>query len=69
MRLRIDGAEVEARDGLSVAAVVIERGGWPGLYCGIGVCQQCLVHVEGRGVVRACVTAAEPGMVVTTRAH
>lgn len=50
----------------SIAAELLERGEWPGLYCGIGVCQQCLVHVEGRGVVRACVTPYEPGMVIRT---
>ena len=50
----------------TIAAELIARGEWPGLYCGIGVCQQCLLHVEGRGVVRACVTPYEPGMVIRT---
>jgi 2Fe-2S iron-sulfur cluster binding domain len=33
-----------------------------GLYCGIGVCFECAVHVEGVGRVRSCVHRAEPGM-------
>lgn len=31
-----------------------------------GGCQLCLVAVEGRGVVQACITAVSEGMVVTT---
>lgn len=41
-------------------------GGRPrGLYCGIGVCFDCLVTVNGRRAVRACATEAHPGDVVT----
>ena len=41
-------------------------GGAPrGLYCGIGVCQECRVVVDGV-VVRACVTPVAAGMRVTT---
>jgi aerobic-type carbon monoxide dehydrogenase small subunit (CoxS/CutS family) len=31
-----------------------------GLYCGMGVCFDCLVTVNGRANVRACVTLAQP---------
>jgi predicted molibdopterin-dependent oxidoreductase YjgC len=37
-----------------------------GLYCAIGVCNDCLVSVNGIGNVRACMTAAEPGARVDT---
>src|SRR5439155_775857 len=37
-----------------------------GLYCGIGVCQECRVLVDGVGVVRACVTPVTAGMTVST---
>jgi predicted molibdopterin-dependent oxidoreductase YjgC len=37
-----------------------------GLYCGIGVCTDCLVTVDGRTNVRSCVTPVRPGMVVWT---
>lgn len=33
-----------------------------GLFCGIGACQGCLVEVEGRGVVEACLTFPHDGM-------
>ena len=33
-----------------------------GMYCGMGVCFECLVGVKGRGRVRACMTQAEAGM-------
>ena len=35
-----------------------------GVFCGIGVCQECVVEVAGRGRVRACMTAVEDSMVV-----
>ncbi len=33
-----------------------------GMFCGIGACQGCLVRIEGRGVVEACLTPARDGM-------
>ncbi len=36
-----------------------------GLYCGIGVCQECRVVADGE-VVRACVTPVSAGMEVVT---
>ena len=38
-----------------------------GAFCGIGVCFDCLVTVNGRPNVRACLEAARPGDVVTTQ--
>ncbi|WP_170984992.1 FAD-dependent oxidoreductase [Roseomonas sp. AR75] len=35
-----------------------------GLHCGMGVCQDCLVEVDGTPNLRACVTKALPGMQV-----
>jgi predicted molibdopterin-dependent oxidoreductase YjgC len=35
-----------------------------GIFCGIGICFDCLVVVDGRLNQRACVTAARPGMTV-----
>jgi hypothetical protein len=38
------------------------RSGEPrGLYCAIGVCNECLVMLEDAINVRACVTPARPG--------
>jgi len=33
-----------------------------GLHCGMGVCQDCLVEVDGEPNLRACMTKAKPGM-------
>jgi D-hydroxyproline dehydrogenase subunit gamma len=74
--LTVDGTPVVAPAGQSLAAALLAAGraalrtspsGAPrGVYCGIGVCQECRVHVEGRGVVLACVTPVSSGMRVTT---
>jgi predicted molibdopterin-dependent oxidoreductase YjgC len=74
--LTVDGEPLRAPAGQSLAAALFGAGrptlrrspaGEPrGVYCGIGVCQECRVHVEGRGVVRACVTPVATGMRVTT---
>jgi predicted molibdopterin-dependent oxidoreductase YjgC len=74
--LTVDGEPLRAPAGQSLAAALLAAGrvtlrrspgGTPrGVYCGIGVCQECRVHVEGRGVVRACVTPVAAGMRVTT---
>lgn len=76
--VRIDGVDVPARAGQSLAAVLMANGrrSWRttriaaeprGLFCGIGSCYDCLVGVNGRPNVRACITFAEPGDVVTTQ--
>src|SRR5690348_16099876 len=35
-----------------------------GIFCGIGICFDCLVVVDGRPNQRACITVALPGMAV-----
>jgi predicted molibdopterin-dependent oxidoreductase YjgC len=72
----VDGDEIAAPARQSIAAALLTEGrsvlrngpaGGPrGLYCGIGACFECRVHVEGRGAVLSCVTAVEAGMRVTT---
>jgi predicted molibdopterin-dependent oxidoreductase YjgC len=76
IELTVDGTTLRAPAGQSLAAALLAAGraalrqspsGTPrGLYCGIGVCQECRVHIEGRGIVRACVTPVAAGMRVTT---
>jgi predicted molibdopterin-dependent oxidoreductase YjgC len=76
IELTVDGNPLRAPEGQSLAAALLASGrsvlrqspsGAPrGLYCGIGVCQECRVNVDGRGVVRACVTPVAAGMQVTT---
>lgn len=75
IELTVDGRPLAAPAGQSLAAVLLEAGrtalresptGTPrGLYCGIGVCQECRVVVDGV-VVRSCVTPVSAGMQVST---
>ncbi|MEV4949370.1 (2Fe-2S)-binding protein [Streptomyces sp. NPDC053755] len=76
--LRFDGRELTAQAGQSVAAVLWNAGvlAWRttregdaprGVFCGIGVCHDCLVTVNGRPNQRACLLPARPGDDVTTQ--
>ncbi|QLD12060.1 (2Fe-2S)-binding protein [Microbacterium oleivorans] len=67
-----DGAPVPFRPGQSVGAALAASGitswrttrgaGEPrGLFCGIGVCYDCLLSVDGLRSQRACVTVARAG--------
>jgi predicted molibdopterin-dependent oxidoreductase YjgC len=72
----VDGEEIAAPARQSIAAALLANarpvlrhgpaGGPRGLYCGIGSCFECRVHVEGRGAVLGCVTPVEAGMRITT---
>jgi predicted molibdopterin-dependent oxidoreductase YjgC len=73
LALVVDGTEVAAFEGESVAAALAaaghrltrwtERTGEPrGYFCGMGVCQDCLLIVDGQPNVRACVTPVRDGM-------
>jgi predicted molibdopterin-dependent oxidoreductase YjgC len=74
LSLRVDGETVTAFRGESVAAVLIASGGVVtrstaggaprGVFCGMGVCFDCLVVVNGVANTRACMTLVEEGMVV-----
>jgi aerobic-type carbon monoxide dehydrogenase small subunit (CoxS/CutS family) len=75
IELTVDGRPLTAPAGQSLAAVLLQAsravlrespaGNPRGLYCGIGVCQECRVVVDGV-VVRSCVTPVTAGMRVTT---
>ncbi len=72
IRIRFDGIEIEAIPGETIAAALAAadivavrktRAGAPrGPFCGMGVCFDCLVTVDGRPNQRACLTAVAPGM-------
>jgi predicted molibdopterin-dependent oxidoreductase YjgC len=73
----LDGRPVRAYPGETVASVLLAEGlrafretakrGEPrGVFCGIGVCYECLVIVDGAPNVRACVTIVLPGMTIET---
>ncbi|NHN32675.1 (2Fe-2S)-binding protein [Paenibacillus agricola] len=46
-----------------------ESGNPRGLYCAIGHCMECRVQVEGKGVLRSCLTPLENGMSITEGAQ
>ncbi|GHK03993.1 proline dehydrogenase [Streptomyces sp. Y2F8-2] len=73
-----DGREIEALPGQTVAAVLwaagitswrtTRREGRPrGVFCGIGVCFECLVRVNDRPNQRACLVPVRPGDVIRTQ--
>lgn len=66
-----EGAPVSARPGVSIAAALTEAGiralrhareGDRGVFCGMGVCGECLVTVDDRPAVLACMTPVVAGM-------
>ncbi len=62
-----DGVPVPAWPGESIAAALLAAALRPAYFCGMGVCRECTVVVNGKAGVRACMTPATPGMTVDTR--
>ena len=73
-----DGRPLAFTEGQTVGAALTAHGvrswrttrvaGRPrGLFCGIGICFDCLVVVDGRPNQRACLVPARAGMEVTTQ--
>lgn len=78
VRITVDGETVEGLEGQSIAGVLLGSGrvswretavaGRPrGLFCGIGVCFDCLVTVDGVPDVRACQRRACEGDEVSSQ--
>lgn len=73
-----DGRPVDFRPGQSVGAALIAAGhrSWRttrlgerprGVFCGIGICFDCLVTIDGRPNERACRVLATDGARVSTQ--
>jgi len=72
IRLTFEGQDLVARKGQSVAAALTDAGHRSfritpngesrGMFCGMGVCQDCLLTIDGTPNVRACMTPAKDGM-------
>ena len=71
----VDGRPVSVFAGETVAAVLsaegirvfrhtAKRSEPRGIFCGMGICYECLVTVDGVPNVRACVTTVRPGMAI-----
>lgn len=75
LRLEVNGQPVDVPDGASAAAAVAvlgvpfrrSCGGQPRApLCGMGVCFECRVRIDGVAQLRACMTPARAGMQVST---
>jgi aerobic-type carbon monoxide dehydrogenase small subunit (CoxS/CutS family) len=76
LTIMVDGVPLQAYLGETIAGALLANGqrawrrtesGEPrGLFCGMGICFDCLVTVDGVPNVRACITPVIEGMVVET---
>jgi D-hydroxyproline dehydrogenase subunit gamma len=72
----VDGQAVDASAGVSVAAALLNAGhahfrtsvgaGPRGPLCGMGICFECRVSIDGAAHVRACMVPVREGMEVRT---
>jgi predicted molibdopterin-dependent oxidoreductase YjgC len=76
IQLTVDDESVVVPEGITVAAALLRlgkagvrrstSGELRGPVCGMGVCFECRVMVNGRSHVRSCQTICEPGMEIRT---
>jgi D-hydroxyproline dehydrogenase subunit gamma len=76
--LRVNGTEVTVPAGAMVAAAVAVAGAGPcrrsvsgeprAPLCGMGICFECRVTIDGKPHSRSCQVPCQPGMEVTTDA-
>jgi len=75
----VDGIPVDAWEGETVAAALIAAGHSilrftprlrqpRGIFCGMGICYDCVVVLSGAGAVRACMTRVRPNIRIETGA-
>ena len=78
LTISVDGTPTHGRAGQTIAGILLTSGrsAWRltsrasaprGLFCGIGVCFDCLVTVNGDRDIRACQRRARDGDVVETQ--
>lgn len=78
IEITVDGQPMTAYRGETIAAVLFAEGqrmlrrtpqlGQPrSIFCGMGVCFDCLVTVDGIPHIRACETPVVAGMVIETK--
>ncbi|MFM0226224.1 (2Fe-2S)-binding protein [Paraburkholderia dipogonis] len=75
--LTIDGHSIDVEAGTTVAAALVLAGvgstrtsvnGQPrAALCGMGVCQECRVSIDGRAHALACQTLCREGQIVRTQ--
>lgn len=78
LTILVDGQEVPAYEGESIAAALLAAGyrtfrltprgaAHRSYYCGMGVCHECLMTVDGLPNVRTCMTPVREGLRVETQ--
>jgi sarcosine oxidase subunit alpha len=75
--VRVDGRPVEVPEGTTVAVALFRGGvtafrrsvsGTPrGPVCGMGICFECCVTIDGAPHVRSCLMPCRAGMEISTR--
>ena len=76
--IEVDGRKIPAYDGETIAAALVAAGirvsrytpethEPRGVYCGIGICHECVMVVNGAPNIRICQTLATPGCRVETQ--
>lgn len=75
--IQVDGAPVTAYHGETLATVLLAAGkdvfrkslknkSPRSYYCGVGICNDCLVELEDGTKIRSCQTLADPSMKIKT---
>lgn len=78
IQVTLDGKVITATEGQSVGALLLTQGqratrttrnnGKPrGMFCGIGICFDCLITINGVTNQRACLTVVEQSMAIETQ--
>ena len=77
IEITLNGFPVSAFEGETVATMLLAldkttmrttiQGEPRGIYCGMGICFDCLVVVDGVANTRACMTWLKPGMSIATQ--
>ena len=76
--IEVDGEKIPAHEGETIGAALLAAGRRTlrftnklqqprGLYCGIGLCQECRMIINGIPNTQACQTLAKPGCRVKTQ--
>ena len=76
--IEVDGTKIPAYEGETVTAAMVASGLRTlrrtartreprGMYCGIGLCYECLMVIDGVPNTRACQTLATPGCRIATQ--
>lgn len=75
VEIQVDGETRLVEAGICVAAALLRHGttqlrqspgGSPrGAFCMMGVCQECVLRIDGR-IRQACLTPVRPGMLIET---